>query len=189
MYNILVSVFIVLPSLANGGIIYVQGCGTNNTGYSIGIATAGIGGIRIYTGNGYYSDLGAIISVNTTYRYTYYTANNNPWGTSFNSPSWQMETLSNNLIPYSPNINLHLLYTNNNQTSTGYCDLQLNSVQPGSQIRFKDVNSYLNKSPLQIVGSSSFTINSNTTETLNTSNLSNLYVWLGGSSGGNLMTL
>ena len=90
--------------------------------------------------------------------------------------TWKVETLSNNVIPYSSNINLHLIYSNNNQSTTGYCDLQLNSVQAGSQLTFRDVNGYLNTTQIQIVGSSSFTIDSNTTESLNTANISKLFV-------------
>ena len=56
------------------------------------------------------------------------------------------------------------------------------------QIRFRDLNGYLNITQLQIVGNS-FTIDGNTTETLNTANLSKLFVWTGNSSSGNLLSL
>ena len=129
------------------------------------------------------SDAGNSILVIRTYKYTYYTANNNPWAPSYNLASWKLKFCV--IIPNSPNINLHLLYTNNNNLKL----VTMITSQAGSQIRFKDVNGYSNMSQLQIVGSSSFTIDGNTTETLNTTNLSKLYVWLGGSSGGSLMSL
>ena len=138
---------------------------------------------------GLYTDLGNIINVNTTYKYTFYTANNNPWGLSYGSNSWKLEILRNNTIPYSNNINLHLLYTNNTQLTVGYCDLQLNTLSAGSQIRFKDVNGFLNISQLDIIGSSNFTIDGNTTQRLNTEYQAKLYVWIGGSSGGILLSL
>ena len=179
---------IILPVLNNGQSIYIQGCGSNNTQYSIGIAGDIIGGVRIY--NGYaYSDIGEGIVAGTTYEYTYYTANNNPFDGSYASPSWSLTTLSTNQIPFNYNNNLHIIYTNNNQVVTGYCNLSLNSIATGMQIRFKDLNGYLNITQLQIVGSSSYVINNNTTETLNTANMSKLYVWTGNSSGGNLITL
>ena len=133
-----------MPNIGNGNVMYIQGCGTHNTGYSIAIAPNGVGGIRVYTANnGAFSDLGNTILVNTTYKYTYYSANNNPWGLNYGLPSWKVEILSNNMVPYNTSINLHLLYTNNNQSVTGYCDMQLNTVQAGSQIRFRDINGYL----------------------------------------------
>ena len=80
-------VVIVLPVLLNSNFMYVQGCGTHNTNYSIGIAGPGVGGIRVFTdNNGSFSDFGNSITVNTTYKYTYYTANNNPWSLSYNLP-------------------------------------------------------------------------------------------------------
>ena len=112
--------------------MYIQGCGIHNTGYGIALAPNEVGGIRLYTSNNAYSDLGSSISVDTTYKFTYYSANNNPWAPSYGLPSFKIETLSNNRVPYNTNINLHLLYTNNNQSVTGYCDLQLNTLQAGS---------------------------------------------------------
>jgi len=180
--NVTSNSFITLPTLSGNGTqkITIQGLGTigsNQIGISFGIN-------YIYTGSGSYA-IQQSFGTNTIVL-TYYASSGNHWGSSY--PSYCMTTVGSGELPLNSNVDLFLVYSNNYNSVTGIAGLP-NTLVYGQQLRIRDLSRYLNTTQIQLKTTNSNNIDGNTTETLNTANLSKLYTYFGGGSSGNLISL
>ena len=168
-----------LQSLTGNGtrFYYIQVLGTAES-YSIGIVFNGFGGNHIYTANSTWSTIGAPLAVGNTYLLTYYENGGNPWaGGSPHYPCYTAQVLGSSVFQLQSNIDIHLFETNNYNTVYG-------SVYPPSDLtdgrvfRIRDKNGYLNVTRVTFSGNDK-TINSATSQNLETANGSYLYTYVG----------
>jgi hypothetical protein len=171
--NLSTGTILNLPSVYAGysTSFYLQVLGTQ------GAYTAGIkyGSNYIYKSNGF-SIVGYPLSLNKTYKMTFYESSGNPYGTEY--PSWTMDELTNNFLPLEKSMDLLICSTSNFNAITAQVELSSNT-DDGKLIKIRDITGNLATTKVALnVPVDTTGIDYGASVTLQTNGLSRSYVFV-----------